>query len=117
MLAQGLQQLQQWVRAVVGLLARCAGAQQTAELLGRQAQFVVLHTEEIADALEVVGGRPALAAQVFIELGAIDRQLAADFRDRAVMAAQKLEIFPEMLGHADALPDASGAIIASSSAT
>ncbi|MNQ81236.1 hypothetical protein D3C85_962470 [compost metagenome] len=117
MLAQGLQQLQQRVRAVARFLARRASADQPGELLGRQAQFVVLHAEEIADALEVVGGRPALAAQVLVELGAIDRQLAADFRDRAVMAAQKLEIFPEMLGHADVLPDASGAIIASDSAT
>ncbi|MDT4853220.1 hypothetical protein FQZ97_874790 [compost metagenome] len=113
MVPQRLEQLQQGIDALGGGLARVARAQQAAELFRRQAQFVVLDAEEVADALEVVGGRPALAAEVLVELGAVDRQLAADLRDRAVMAAKKLEIFPEMLGHADVLPDASGAIIAS----
>ena len=85
--AQGCQQLQQ---RIAGGLCRvfAPGTDQVGELLVRQAQFVVLDTKEIADALEVVPARQALAGQVAVELCAIDRQAPTDLGNRAVVAAQ-----------------------------
>ncbi|MNT50905.1 hypothetical protein D3C72_1878430 [compost metagenome] len=96
-----MQWAEQFTDRVAGLLGqrRHTGANQAGELIGRQAQLVVLDPEEVADALEVVGRRAALPAQVLVELRAVDRQLAANFGDRAVVAAGKLEIGAEIFAH------------------
>ncbi|MCY1534205.1 hypothetical protein D9M68_695670 [compost metagenome] len=112
MFAQGLEQLLHRIVAA-GDVFRLANANQPGELLGRHDQLVVLDAEKITDALEVVRGRPALPAEVLVELCAVDRQLAADLGDRPVMAAQQLEIFAKVVRHGAVLCDASGAIIAS----
>ena len=80
-----------------------ARADQAGELLDRHAQFEGLDAEEVADALEVVRGRPALPGQVAVELGAVERQLAADLGNRAVVAAKEFEIGAEGIGHTAAL--------------
>ena len=59
----------------------------------------VFDPEEIADALEVVGRRAALPTQVLVELRAVDRQLAANFGDRAVVAAGQFKVGSEMIAH------------------
>ena len=94
MLAQGLKKLQQRVAANPRFLTAAACTDQVGELLGGQAQFVGFDPEKIADSLEVVGRRPALSVEVFIELGPVDRELAAYLGNRAVMTAQQLEIEP-----------------------
>ena len=90
-----------------------ACADQAGELLARHGQFERLDAEEIADALEVVRGGPALARQVAVELGAVDRQLAAHLGDRAVVAAEQFQVAAEGIGHMTAPADAKDAILAS----
>jgi len=80
-----------------------AHADQLGELVAGQAQLVAFDPEEITDALEVVSGGAALAIQVFIELSAVDRELATDLGDRAVMAAEQLEIGAEVVLHGRSL--------------
>ncbi|MNT32978.1 hypothetical protein D3C72_1688860 [compost metagenome] len=99
MVAQWLQQVEQRIARRLRVRRASAHADQAGELFGRQAQLVLLDPEEVADALEVVGSRAALAAEVLVELGAVDAQLAADLGDRAVVAAEQLEVVTEMLGH------------------
>ncbi|MNM48454.1 hypothetical protein D3C81_594380 [compost metagenome] len=111
------QRPQQFGQRVV--LAHCgvggtAGTDQAGELLRRQTQLVILDTKEIADALEVVCRRLALPAQVLVELRAVDRQLPANFRDRAVVAAGQFEVGSEMIAHAGLPGDANDASLASS---
>ena len=57
--------------------------------------------------------RQALPCQVAIELRAVDRQLAADLGNRAVMAAEQFEVAAEGIGHMAAPADANDAILAS----
>lgn len=97
----GVQRAEQITDRVARLLGRGrhAGTDQAAELLGWQMQFVIFYPEEIADALEVVGRRAALPTQVLVELRAVDRQLAANFGDRAVVAAGQFKIGSEMIAH------------------
>lgn len=62
-------------------MAADARANQVGKLLGRQAQLIHLHAKKIANALEVEGRWSALPAEVFIELGAIDGEFAANLGD------------------------------------
>jgi len=76
-----------------------ARTDQPGELLRRHFQLVAFDPEEAADALEVERRRPALPAQVLVELGAIDGELAAHLGDGPIVAAQQLEIFSKVGGH------------------
>src|SRR5690606_12108834 len=98
----GAQRLQKFDQGVVGrpLVGIAAYTDQLRELLAGKPQLVSLDPEEVADALEVVRGGPALAAEVFVELPAVDGQLSAYLRNGAVMAAQQLEIGAEVVRHA-----------------
>src|SRR5690606_29039703 len=78
-----------------------------------QTQLIGFDAEEVADALEIVRRGPALPAEVFVELAAIDRQLAAHLGDGAVVAAEQLEIGAQVVGHGVVPGDASDAILAS----
>ncbi|MCY1439934.1 hypothetical protein D9M71_561880 [compost metagenome] len=97
--------LKQWAEQftdrVAGLLGQrgYACTDQPGELLGRQIQFVILDPEEITDAFEVESRRAALPAQVLVELCAVDRQLPANFGDRAVVAAGQFQVGSEMIAH------------------
>lgn len=76
-----VQRAKQLADRVTGLLGqgRYPRTDQTGELLGGQVQFVILDTEEVANALQVESRRTALPAQVLVELRAVDRELAANF--------------------------------------
>src|SRR5690606_23062016 len=91
----GAQRLKQFYQGIVGgtlFRITAAHADQLRELLAGQPQLISLDPEEIADALEIVSRGPALSAQVFVELPAIDRKLAAHLCNGAVVAAQQLEV-------------------------
>lgn len=112
-----MQRAEQFADRVAGLLGRGRHPRtdQPGELLGRQVQLVILDPEEIANALEVESRRTALPAQVLVELSAVDRELPANFGDRAVVAAGQFEVGGEMLTHVRNPGDANGAIVASTS--
>jgi len=93
------EQLADRVIVLPRLRGQVAHTDQAGELLRRQAQLVTLDGEKVADAVEVVSRRTALTAQVLDELRAVDRQLTANLRDRAVMAAGQFEVGSEMIAH------------------
>lgn len=113
MFVQRAEQLADRVTGLLGL-GRYPRTDQTGELLGGQVQFVILDTEEVADTLQVESRRTALPAQVLVELRAVDRQLAANFGNRAVVTAGKFEVCSEVIAHMRNPGDANDAIVASS---
>src|SRR5690606_30481311 len=98
----GAQRLQKLDQGVIGrpLVGIATYTDQLRELLAGKPQLVSLDPEEVADALEVMRSGPTLAAEVFVELPAVDDQLSAYLRKGAVMAAQQLGIGAEVVRHA-----------------
>ena len=111
-----MQRAEQFTDRVAGLFGQGgdAGTDQAGELLGRQVQLVILDAKEITDAFQVESRRTALPAEVLVELRSVDRELAANFGNRAVVAASQFEVGSEMLTHVRNPGDANDAIVASS---